>query len=119
MAWITYNPNTGEITGTTIGSREEAEFNMSAGDSIMESATIPRSRVDKIVNGQIVEDADEVYNVKVEEVRFERDKLLAETDWMASPDRTITQAERDYRQALRDITTQEGFPDNVIWPEKP
>jgi hypothetical protein len=24
-----------------------------------------------------------------------------------------------YRQALRDITLQEGFPENVVWPEKP
>ena len=76
MAWITYNPNTGEITGTTIGSREDAEFNMNAGDSIMESATIPRPRVDKIVNGQIQEDAAEVTAVNEENVRYERDQLL-------------------------------------------
>jgi len=26
---------------------------------------------------------------------------------------------KTYRQALRDITTQEGFPHNITWPEKP
>lgn len=49
----------------------------------------------------------------------ERKRLLAASDWMASPDRTMTDAERDYRQALRDITEQDGYPNNVVWPTKP
>ena len=53
------------------------------------------------------------------EVRYKRNDLLAETDWMAAGDRTISQAERDYRQALRDVSSQEGFPHNVTWPTKP
>lgn len=51
--------------------------------------------------------------------RSVRNNLLAETDWWANSDRTMTQAEIDYRQALRDITSQAGFPDNVTWPTKP
>jgi len=51
--------------------------------------------------------------------RIARDKLLAETDWWAVADRTMTQAEIDYRQALRDVPAQAGFPDNVTWPTKP
>jgi hypothetical protein len=38
-------------------------------------------------------------------LRKERDTLLSSTDWWAVADRTMTQAEKDYRQALRDITT--------------
>jgi len=53
------------------------------------------------------------------EVREQRDRLLASTDWWAVADRTMTQAERDYRQALRDITSQEGFPQSVTWPIEP
>lgn len=49
-------------------------------------------------------------------VRKERDDLLAATDWWAVQDRTMTEAERQYRQALRDITTQQGFPHEVEWP---
>lgn len=48
-----------------------------------------------------------------------RNALLAETDWWAVADRTMTQAEIDYRQALRDVPAQAGFPDNVTWPTKP
>ena len=119
MPWILYNTENGEVTGVVKGPREHAEFNQGSNDTIMWSDTEPRSRIDKIVSGQIVEDADEVSNVNAENIRFERDNLLAATDWMGSADRTMTQTERDYRQALRDITNQEGFPDNVIWPEKP
>jgi len=54
-----------------------------------------------------------------EEIRQRRDSYLAETDWWAVSDRTMTQAETDYRQALRDIPAQAGFPENVTWPVKP
>ena len=53
------------------------------------------------------------------EAKWKRYNLLLETDWWAVGDRTMTQAERDYRQALRDVPTQEGFPDNITWPTKP
>lgn len=51
--------------------------------------------------------------------RTQRDALLAETDWWVLPDRTVTQEQLDYRQALRDVPSQEGFPENVAWPVKP
>lgn len=54
-----------------------------------------------------------------QEIRQERARLLAETDWWATSDRTMTQAEIDYRQALRDVPAQAGFPENVTWPTKP
>ena len=56
---------------------------------------------------------------KAEDIRYLRDALLFETDWMASQDRTMTSAEKTYRQALRDITDQENFPYSVTWPTKP
>ena len=51
--------------------------------------------------------------------RFTRDALLAETDWRFRSDMTPSQAWKDYCQALRDVPTQEGFPWDVQWPEKP
>jgi len=51
--------------------------------------------------------------------RRERDNLLKETDWWSCSDRTMTQAEIDYRQALRDVPAQAGFPENITWPTKP
>lgn len=51
--------------------------------------------------------------------RIERDSLLAETDYLALSDNTMSAAMTTYRQALRDITEQAGFPTNVTWPTKP
>ena len=54
------------------------------------------------------------------DVRNQRDRLLSDTDWMALSDSpTITTDWATYRQALRDITGQAGFPDAVAWPTKP
>lgn len=53
-------------------------------------------------------------------LRFERDRLLVETDWWVLNDTPIpTQPQLNYRQALRDITTNYSSLDDVIWPEKP
>lgn len=51
--------------------------------------------------------------------RDERDSLLAATDWWALSDRTMTAEQTAYRQALRDITDQAGFPNDITWPTKP
>jgi hypothetical protein len=55
------------------------------------------------------------------QVRTERDRLLAATDWTQAAD--VPQATKDkwapYRQALRDVPAQEGFPYDVVWPTKP
>ena len=52
-------------------------------------------------------------------LRLERDRLIAETDWWASSDLTITTAQKKYRQDLRDITKTATSLDDVTWPTKP
>jgi hypothetical protein len=52
-------------------------------------------------------------------LRNERNRLIAETDWWASSDLTMTSAQTTYRQALRDITNTYSSLDDVVWPEKP
>lgn len=59
-------------------------------------------------------------------LRLQRDQLLTQTDWWVLPDRTATQAQLDYRQALRDLPAnsspeldEKGQLINVNWPEKP
>ncbi|OLA92024.1 MAG: hypothetical protein BHW61_01495 [Sutterella sp. 63_29] len=56
-------------------------------------------------------------------VRAERDMKIAETDYLAMPDYPLSDGERvqvfAYRQALRDVPTQEGFPREVAWPDVP
>lgn len=56
---------------------------------------------------------------KATEVREKRTKLLAASDWMALTDNTLSNEWAVYRQALRDITDQVGFPYNVVFPTKP
>ena len=52
-------------------------------------------------------------------LRVERNQRLANTDWWASSDLTMTEAQTAYRQALRDITDTYTSLDDVVWPEEP
>ena len=61
-------------------------------------------------------------NRRMVELRRQRDALLAETDWMANSDVTMSDAWTTYRQALRDITSQTPSDDalsNITFPTKP
>ena len=53
------------------------------------------------------------------EVRTERDSKLSATDWTASTDVTMTAEMTTYRQALRNVPAQAGFPNTITWPEAP
>ena len=52
-------------------------------------------------------------------LREERNRRIAETDWWASSDLTMTAEQTAYRQALRDITNSATSLDDVTWPTKP
>jgi hypothetical protein len=52
-------------------------------------------------------------------IRKQRDALLKETDWYGLSDVTMPTEIAVYRQALRDITSQDGFPHTITWPTKP
>ena len=52
-------------------------------------------------------------------VRGDRDARLALTDWRAGSDLTLTSEWATYRQALRDIPGQAGFPHTITWPTEP
>jgi len=58
----------------------------------------------------------------MEEVRQKRNALLAETDYLALSDNTLTTEMTTYRQSLRDITNNVDDLDdinNITWPTKP
>jgi hypothetical protein len=53
-------------------------------------------------------------------IRAERNKRLADCDWTQLTDAPVdATAWATYRQALRDVTAQAGFPWEVVWPEQP
>ena len=57
------------------------------------------------------------------DIRLMRDIELKKCDWRVMPDSPLSDSKKaewqTFRQALRDITTQSGFPTNVTWPTKP
>jgi len=52
-------------------------------------------------------------------VRADRDSRLAKTDWMGMSDVTMSADWATYRQALRDVPSQAGFPHTITWPTEP
>lgn len=85
-------------------------------------STVYKAKKDKIVVLY-----EEIHSLEVQpvdkevQVRLQRQQMLAATDWTMCKDvhldEATEQAYLEYRQALRDITKQKGFPDNVEWPE--
>jgi hypothetical protein len=71
-------------------------------DTLKTAETLEQERLDALAN----------------QVRAERDRRIAATDFYMLQDApTPPEGLAEYRQALRDITLQEGFPESVIWPE--
>ena len=80
----------------------------------------------KLVDGQPVERTDEEIDadrvpILESQIREQRSKLLSGSDWTQIPDNPLSRSEREswatYRQQLRDIPEQAGFPKSVEWPE--
>lgn len=62
--------------------------------------------------------ADTSYDAEL--ARRERNRLLAVSDWTQVSDSPVDkQAWATYRQALRDVPAQPGFPDTIVWPVAP
>jgi len=78
-----------------------------------------QTEIDRVITQETL------YNEHSEEKkdRIERDNLLEQTDWIVikyiDMGQSVPQEWSNYRQDLRDITSQDGFPGNVIWPEEP
>ncbi|WP_243452119.1 tail fiber assembly protein [Desulfovibrio subterraneus] len=66
---------------------------------------------------------DGTWGYSTDAIRAERDRLLASCDFTQLPDAPLSAAQKEkwsaYRQALRDISLQAGFPNSVVWPIAP
>ncbi len=75
-----------------------------------------------IINGVLTEDTELVREVLAAELRARRDGLLSKCDWTQTVDAPLDEETQGkwavYRQALRDIPQQEGFPFAVVFPEE-
>lgn len=63
------------------------------------------------------------YEELAREARDKRDRLLDKSDWFLMPDYPAKAEDlatvKTYRQNLRDISKQDGFPSDIVWPTKP
>lgn len=66
------------------------------------------------------EESQQRYDAQANAIRADRNARLAACDWTQLPDAPVDSTSwAAYRQALRDVTSQAGFPWNVVWPEPP
>ena len=91
----------GELPDITLGGMVRVDNNLILDEALLE------------------ESVKAIDDIKAEEVRSQRTGILRTTDWMGLSDVTMSAAWATYRQELRDIPEQEGFPNTVIWPTEP
>jgi hypothetical protein len=88
--------------------------------SILSLADYPDAAIGKKWTGSGFEPVLPDPEIVAAEVRTKRNKRLADCDWTQLPDSPADhEAWATYRQELRDVTAQEGFPWEVVWPETP
>jgi hypothetical protein len=121
-----------DLTSTTVNDDETLEFLLPSYNPETLQPFTSESEVLAFVdviaknpNVWIVKLSDEekeaiAYESKANEVRAERDQLLVASDWTQVLDAPVNQeAWAEYRQALRDVPQQDGFPWDVEFPAKP
>ena len=96
MHTITLNVSTGEKTIVLYTTEEQAEYD------------IKKAAWDAGANDR-----------KAAEIRMVRNEKITACDWRVLPDVSNNDAWKVYRQALRDVPMQTGFPNNVVWPDAP
>lgn len=147
ITWHFYDQSTGLFDGRTFsGPAEALEFNTPEGMAAMRSVerwkaqrvdlstralqdyVPPKPAASLEVDHRWDESAKAWISVRTRagvaaDVRQTRDARLAECDWMVTRavdrDEPVPAEWRAYRQALRDLTEQPGFPNEVTWPEPP
>ena len=107
LGWLSCRIEDGNVDEKFIGS----EFTITS-EEVIET---------KLWRKYTEEEKAEINNQKATQIRIERNKRLAETDWTQGKDipEVISSKWIAYRQALRDITLQSDFPTNITWPSLP
>ena len=86
-------------------------------------ATTGEQSIREVTAEEIEQNLAQATNLSPEDneanLRSTRNRLLAETDYLACADFTLTAEMRAYRQALRDLPANTADPANPVWPVKP
>lgn len=103
---------------------ETEEGNRTEYSAVEYFARLPYTPKFELTDAIVAEIMAKDTEVEAKKVRAIRNQLLEASDCEVLPDRlakssSAFKAWSDYRQSLRDITEQEGFPWDIVWPEKP
>ena len=113
--FIVYNSD-GDILRT--GSCPDNMFELQAGDGEFVIDGIADDATKRIIDGVIVDKPIQVTYISIDEIRFQRDILIAKTDWTQLPDAPLTTAQKaqykSYRTALRDLPQKYVNMQNII-----
>jgi hypothetical protein len=117
------NPTDAVLAGYGMYPVREANPTVGTNQKLVKSWTPEFINGEWILNHQAVdmtaEEIAERDGVIAANVREDRNKRLADTDWRFRSDMNPSQDWIDYCQALRDVPAQEGFPHDVTWPDQP
>ncbi|WP_323780180.1 tail fiber assembly protein [Thalassovita sp.] len=121
--FVIFETETGRITGTVTGSRRSVAHALPPGRAFMAGTADPAQH--RVEHGRIVpiglaSKKSKERGLATRDARARRDRLLADSDWSQLPDAPVDRsAWQTYRAALRDVTEQPGFPQQINWPTKP
>lgn len=93
--------------------------NVEVTDEVWQQALVDVSN--SYVDGKFVYKDFSTNDEKAASIRIQRNQLLEQSDWTQSNDISLDNDAdwKTYRQALRDLTKQSGFPTDVTFPTKP
>ena len=115
-------------TASEVEVTEDMFFSGTVKDHVYEAAPDYDTGTQKLVETTTETDTTITHSYVVEPLsdieitdllRKKRTALLSATDMWGIADRGMSDEMRAYRQALRDIPQQEGFPDTIVWPIRP
>ena len=119
-----YQISTGNIIKYLTTEENTIQYSLLEGESYVEGKYDHESYY--IVDGvPTLRSSEELSTIETEKLirehRLVRNGLLKECDWTQNRDvsESVSLLWQPYRQALRDITSQVGFPKNIEWPTKP
>lgn len=103
------------VTATARPARDDTKNVTEAAPELVDGVWTQVWTVTDATAGQIAEREA----VQAHAIRVQRDELLRASDWRALSDTTMPTPWATYRQALRDVPDQAGFPYDVTWPAAP
>ena len=104
------------IQGTRICDVVTTEFPVHS-DLVWVEVADDTTTQDTYVDGAVVKYTEP--SLTWDDIRQQRNALLAASDWMANSDVTMSDAWTTYRQALRNLPASQSDPDDIVFPEEP